>query len=92
MIRKNYELYGHPDGKRDTSMGIALPKWIIESKNNGWVIGVYGLAFGLLLPYFVVRRRALAQQIPRRRLLMSGRLAHSHDGGPAAASTPKTRS
>lgn len=52
-IRKNYELYGHPDGKRDTSMGIALPKWIVESQNNAYVIGVYGLVFGFLLPWFV---------------------------------------
>lgn len=58
--RRNFELYGHPDGKRDTSMGIALPKWIVESKNNAWVIGVYGLVFGILLPYFVVRPRSTA--------------------------------
>ncbi|KAH9814020.1 Sec63 Brl domain-containing protein [Melampsora americana] len=52
-IRKNYETYGHPDGKQDSSMGIALPKWIVESQNNVYVIGIYGLVFGLLLPWFV---------------------------------------
>lgn len=52
-IRKNYETYGHPDGKQDSSMGIALPKWIVESQNNVYVIGLYGLVFGLLLPWFV---------------------------------------
>lgn len=34
-------------------MGIALPKWIIESKNSGYVLSVYGLIFGILLPYAV---------------------------------------
>ncbi|OAV88272.1 hypothetical protein PTTG_29092 [Puccinia triticina 1-1 BBBD Race 1] len=51
-IRENYELYGHPDGKRETSMGIALPKWIVETNNHGYVIGLY-LILGLMLPYYV---------------------------------------
>lgn len=36
-------------------MGIALPQWIIEGKNNIWVLGVYGLVFGGALPAFVGR-------------------------------------
>lgn len=52
-VRRNYEEYGHPDGKQEFSMSIALPTWIIEAKNNYYVLGVYGLVFGLLLPYFV---------------------------------------
>jgi translocation protein SEC63 len=35
-------------------MGIALPQWIVESKNNIWVLGVYGLLFGGALPALVV--------------------------------------
>lgn len=35
-------------------MGIALPQWIIEGKNNIWVLGVYGLLFGGALPALVV--------------------------------------
>ena len=34
-------------------MGIALPKWMIETQNNGYVLGVYGLLFGICLPWFV---------------------------------------
>lgn len=34
-------------------MGIALPKWIIEGKNNIWVLGAYGLVFGGALPALV---------------------------------------
>lgn len=54
-IRKNWELYGHPDGRQEVSMGIALPKWIIEGRNNIWVLGAYGLVFGGALPAVVVR-------------------------------------
>ncbi|PFH46819.1 hypothetical protein AMATHDRAFT_68973 [Amanita thiersii Skay4041] len=54
-IRKNWELYGNPDGRQEMSMGIALPRWIIESKNNVWVLGVYGLVFGGALPAMVGR-------------------------------------
>lgn len=35
-------------------MGIALPRWIVEAQNNIWVLGVYGLLFGVSLPMLVV--------------------------------------
>ncbi|KAI0687349.1 translocation protein sec63 [Earliella scabrosa] len=54
-IRKNWELYGHPDGRQEVSMGIALPKWIVESSNNIWVLGAYGILFGGALPALVGR-------------------------------------
>lgn len=54
-IKKNWELYGHPDGRQEVSMGIALPKWIVESGNNIWVLGAYGLLFGIALPALVGR-------------------------------------
>ena len=53
-IRENLEKYGHPDGRQDVSMGIALPQWIVERKNNIWVLGIYGLLFGGALPALVV--------------------------------------
>jgi len=37
------------------SMGIALPRWVIESQNNVYVLGLYGLIFGLGLPYLVAK-------------------------------------
>ncbi|CAL1701925.1 unnamed protein product [Somion occarium] len=52
-IRQNWERYGHPDGRQEVSMGIALPKWIVEGKNNIWVLGVYALIFGGALPGLV---------------------------------------
>ncbi|PWN26422.1 hypothetical protein BDZ90DRAFT_280462 [Jaminaea rosea] len=54
-IRKNFELYGHPDGRQEMSMGIALPTWVVESQNNIWVLGAYGVVFGVLMPYLVAR-------------------------------------
>ncbi|KAG6374905.1 translocation protein sec63 [Boletus reticuloceps] len=54
-IRRNYETYGHPDGRQEVSMGIALPSWIIEGKNNIWVLGFYAVVFGGLLPGMVGR-------------------------------------
>lgn len=54
-IRKNFELYGHPDGRQEMSMGIALPTWVVESQNNVWVLGAYAIIFGLTLPYVVAR-------------------------------------
>ncbi|CAG8552565.1 16093_t:CDS:10, partial [Funneliformis caledonium] len=54
-IRKNYEEWGHPDGKQAYSLGIALPTWLIEAKNSPFVLGIYALAFGIGLPFFVGR-------------------------------------
>ncbi|THH16920.1 hypothetical protein EW146_g3795 [Bondarzewia mesenterica] len=54
-IRKNYEDYGHPDGRQEITMGIALPRWIVEAQNNIWVLGIYGLVFGVSLPMLVGR-------------------------------------
>ncbi|KAH0587072.1 Translocation protein sec63 [Termitomyces sp. J132] len=54
-VRENLEKYGNPDGRIDVSMGIAIPKWIVEGKNNIWVLGFYGIIFGGALPALVGR-------------------------------------
>jgi translocation protein SEC63 len=54
-IRRNYEEYGHPDGKQELSVGIALPKWIVESSNGYYVLASYGILFGVLMPAIVGR-------------------------------------
>lgn len=54
-VRRNVLEHGHPDGKQTVSVGLALPAWIIDSHNNIWVLGFYGVLFGGFLPYFVVR-------------------------------------
>ncbi|KAH9921565.1 DnaJ-domain-containing protein [Epithele typhae] len=54
-IRENWIKYNNPDGRQEVSMGIALPPWIVESSNNIWVLGVYGIIFGGALPAMVGR-------------------------------------
>lgn len=50
-IRNNYLLYGNPDGKQSTSIGIALPKWMVEEGNRWFVVAFYGVLLGIILPY-----------------------------------------
>ena len=52
-IRNNYIQYGHPDGKQGFSIGIALPKFIVSGGNGKYVVLVYALLLGVLLPYYV---------------------------------------
>lgn len=51
--RKNWELYGNPDGPGATSFGIALPSWIVEKENSAVVLGIYILVFMVALPVSV---------------------------------------
>ncbi|KAI5465455.1 Sec63 Brl domain-containing protein [Mariannaea sp. PMI_226] len=52
-VRNNYIQFGHPDGKQSFSIGIALPKFIVEDGNGKYVVLVYTLLLGVLLPYLV---------------------------------------
>ncbi|KAG1504947.1 hypothetical protein G6F47_001479 [Rhizopus delemar] len=52
--RRNFLEFGHPDGKQTFTMGVALPKGLVEG-NGMYVLGFYALAFGLGLPYFIAR-------------------------------------
>ncbi|KAJ7281859.1 Sec63 Brl domain-containing protein [Mycena rebaudengoi] len=55
VIRENLEKYGNPDGRQELTTGIALPPWIIATQNNIYVLGLYGLLFGGVLPALVGR-------------------------------------
>uniref|UniRef100_UPI00358E80AD translocation protein SEC63 homolog n=1 Tax=Myxine glutinosa TaxID=7769 RepID=UPI00358E80AD len=48
--RRNLELHGNPDGPQAMSFGIALPAWIVDQQNSMLVLGVYALAFMVILP------------------------------------------
>lgn len=50
-IRENVRKYGHPDGRRDVTMGIAIPPWFIQ--NHTIVLGIYAVLFGGALPMLV---------------------------------------
>ncbi|KAJ6591853.1 Sec63 Brl domain-containing protein [Mycena vulgaris] len=55
VIRENLEKYGNPDGRQELTMGIALPAWIVAGHNSIWVLGVYGILVGGVLPALVGR-------------------------------------
>ncbi|GFT64454.1 translocation protein SEC63 homolog [Nephila pilipes] len=51
--RKNWLVYGNPDGPQAMSFGIALPAWIVEKNNSVCVLGLYALVFMVALPVTV---------------------------------------
>ncbi|KAJ1963309.1 secretory subunit [Dipsacomyces acuminosporus] len=53
--RENYEKYGNPDGMQVQSMGIALPKLLVEAHTSPFVLMLYGLVFGFIMPFYVGR-------------------------------------
>jgi translocation protein SEC63 len=55
VTRENWLKYNNPDGPQQTEMGIALPPWVVEAQNNKWILGIYGLIFGVALPAMVGR-------------------------------------
>ena len=75
-VRNNYIQYGHPDGKQSMSIGIALPKLMIVDGNGRYVLLVYGLLLGVLLPYTVGKWWYGTQKVTREKILITsaGRL------------------
>ncbi|MCJ1475504.1 secretory subunit [Lambiella insularis] len=70
-IRNNFIQYGHPDGKQSFSIGIALPKFIITDGNGMYVLLVYGLLLGVLLPYVVGKWWYGTQRMTKERVLVA---------------------
>lgn len=70
-IRNNYVQYGHPDGKQSFSIGIALPKFIITEGNGKYVLLVYGLLLGVLLPYVVGKWWYGTQRMTKEKVLLA---------------------
>lgn len=54
-IRKNWEQYGHPDGRQADTVGIAIPSWVVEGQNKFLVLALYCVLIGGLLPVIVGR-------------------------------------
>lgn len=70
-VRNNYIQYGHPDGKQSFSIGIALPKFIVMEGNGKYVLLVYGLLLGVLLPYLVGRWWYGTQKMTKEKVLLA---------------------
>ena len=80
-VRNNYIQYGHPDGKQSMSIGIALPKFMITEGNGKYVLLVYGLLLGVLLPYVVGRWWYGTQRVTKEKVLVAsaGKLFREYD-------------
>ena len=80
-IRNNYLQYGHPDGKQSFSIGIALPKWIVTEGHGKYVLLMYALMLGVLLPYFVGKWWYGTQRVTRDKVLVAsaGNLFREYD-------------
>jgi translocation protein SEC63 len=70
-IRKNYELYGHPDGKQSFSIGIALPHFLVTEGNGKFVLLFYGALLGVLMPYLVGSWWYGTQRMTKENILLS---------------------
>ncbi|KAI4227026.1 MAG: hypothetical protein L6R36_002707 [Xanthoria steineri] len=70
-VRNNYIQFGHPDGKQSYSIGIALPKFIVTEGNGKYVLLVYGLLLGVLLPYVVGRWWYGTQKMTKEKVLLA---------------------
>ena len=70
-IRDNYLKYGHPDGKQSFSIGIALPKWIVTEGAGKYVLLIYALALGVLLPYMVGKWWYGTQRLTKEKVLIA---------------------
>jgi len=82
-IRRNYLEYGHPDGKQGFSIGIALPKFIVAEGSGRYVLGLYGLVLGMLLPYLVGKWWYGQQRVTKEKVLVSsaGKLFKEYEDG-----------
>ncbi|KAF2874179.1 Sec63 Brl domain-containing protein [Massariosphaeria phaeospora] len=80
-VRNNYLKYGHPDGKQGFSIGIALPKWIVTEGAGKYVLLVYALALGVILPYTVGKWWYGTQRVTKEKILVasSGKLFREYD-------------
>lgn len=70
-VRNNYIQFGHPDGKQSFSIGIALPKFIVTEGNGKYVLLVYGLLLGVLLPYVVGKWWYGTQKLTKDKVLLA---------------------
>jgi len=70
-IRNNYLMYGNPDGKQSTNVGIAIPQWVIAEGNRWVVIAFYATLLGILLPYLVGKWWYGTQSLTKDKVLLS---------------------
>ena len=52
-------------------MGIALPSWLVDSKNAFFVLALYGAGFGLLIPFLVSQSWSTSKKYTKEKILQS---------------------
>jgi len=77
--RRNFEEYGHPDGKQSFSAGIALPAWLAESKNSFIVLVLYSSVFAIALPILVHKWWKNSKSYTRDKLLQTTMAKFYHE-------------
>jgi translocation protein SEC63 len=80
-IRNNFLQFGHPDGKQSFSIGIALPKWIVTEGAGKYVLLIYALALGVILPYTVGKWWYGTQRLTKEKVLIAsaGKIFRDYD-------------
>ncbi|KAJ3015678.1 secretory subunit [Thoreauomyces humboldtii] len=67
--RKNWDEWGHPDGKQSFQLGLALPRWLVEEGNSSKVLFVYTAMFMIMLPALVARWWSKAKHLNKDKIL-----------------------
>jgi translocation protein SEC63 len=80
-IRNNYIQFGHPDGKQSFSIGIALPQWLVTEGSGKYVLLIYALALGVILPYTVGKWWYGTQRLTKEKVLVAsaGKIFQDYD-------------
>ncbi|KAL1747750.1 Sec63 Brl domain-containing protein [Schizophyllum fasciatum] len=55
VTRENWQKYNDPDGPQQTTVGIAIPQWVVNAQNNIYVLGFYAAILLVGLPYLVYK-------------------------------------
>ncbi|KNC84693.1 hypothetical protein SARC_03098 [Sphaeroforma arctica JP610] len=68
-VRENWEKFGHPDGKRSTEYGIALPEFLISDTYKWVVLALYFLGIMVFMPVVVAQWWWNSKRYTRDRIL-----------------------
>mmetsp|Transcript_24128 Transcript_24128/g.33831 ORF Transcript_24128/g.33831 Transcript_24128/m.33831 type:complete len:637 (+) Transcript_24128:93-2003(+) len=73
-VREKWEKYGNPDGPQAMFVGIALPSFLVDSKNSYLVLGLYVVFLVIVFPsiaiWFWQRQKELAPNQVNRKTMM----------------------
>lgn len=53
-VREKWEKYGNPDGPQTISVGVALPSFLVDSKNTSLVLGFYVIFLVIIFPTIAI--------------------------------------